>query len=165
MLFRSGSGARGAQLVEEVRFQSIHADALLLHGVAIPHSDGAVVERLDVDADAPWCADLVLPSVELPDRGGIVIHGGKLTREAIANLVRKCDEVVALLQEREHCNLVRCKLRVQCEDGPLLSAYLLLSVRIDEEGEGGTVGTCRGLDDPRYERLDRKSTRLNSSHT
>ena len=86
-----GSGARGAQLVEEVRFQSIHADALLLHGVAIPHSDGAVVERLDVDADAPWCADLVLPSVELPDRSRVVVDGRELTRQPVADAMPRVE--------------------------------------------------------------------------
>ena len=69
-LVECGSGA--LQALREVGVQLVERDALLRHGVAVAHRDGAVVERVEVDRDAERRADLVLTTVAAADRAGVV---------------------------------------------------------------------------------------------
>src|SRR5574344_1111011 len=62
------------QLVHDSR-SIILGDALLLGGVPVPYGDGAVLEGVVVDGDAPGGSDLVHTGVPLTDGSGSVVVG------------------------------------------------------------------------------------------
>src|SRR4029453_7397031 len=50
----------------------VDADPLLLHGVALPHGDRFIAERVEVDGHTEGSADLVLPAITPTDRARVV---------------------------------------------------------------------------------------------
>lgn len=46
----------------------------LLCGVAVTQCEGVVFDRLEINCDAEWCAQLVITSVPFADTAGRVIH-------------------------------------------------------------------------------------------
>ena len=67
--------------------------------------------------------------------------------------MRELHEVIALLEQWEHRNLVRRELWVQSENDALLIAHHLFAIGVNEEGKRGTVGASRRLNNPRREGL------------
>src|SRR4051812_20037354 len=55
------------QFVGQVLLHLVEGDALLAHRVALAHGDRLVLQRVAVDRDAEWRADLVHPRVPLAD--------------------------------------------------------------------------------------------------
>jgi aspartate/methionine/tyrosine aminotransferase len=64
---RRSAGERCRQAILNQALDAFDRHAVLGHRVAVAHGDRAVLERIDVDRDAPRRADLVLPAVELTD--------------------------------------------------------------------------------------------------
>lgn len=50
-----------------------NSDALLLHRVAVADRNGAILQRLEINRQAEGRSDLVLPTVKLANRRGIVV--------------------------------------------------------------------------------------------
>jgi 3-hydroxyisobutyrate dehydrogenase-like beta-hydroxyacid dehydrogenase len=65
----------GAQALGQVGFDGVQADTLLTHVVTVPDRHRLVVQGVEVDGDAVWGADLILPPVAAPDRAGVVELG------------------------------------------------------------------------------------------
>src|SRR6478752_2162818 len=81
------SAAGGRQLVEDRALDALDRQALLDHRIAVADRGGAVLERLDVDAHAPWGADLVLAPVQLADCCRVVVHGYRVAGDVVAEPV------------------------------------------------------------------------------
>src|SRR5581483_10930992 len=82
----SPSGPRRPGLVEPVAHEldrALERDPLLRETVAVADRDCPVVERLVVDRERPRRADLVLASVALADRGGVVVLRGHDAAEVL----------------------------------------------------------------------------------
>ena len=62
------------------------------------------------------------------------------------DVVAELHDLGTLLEERQHRDLVGRDVRMQAEHHAAAFLQLFLAVRVDEEGEGSTVGACRGLD-------------------
>ena len=141
------------QPVEDQPLHALDRDPLLGHRVAIADRHGAVLERVDVDRDAPRRPDLVLAPVQLPDRGRVVVDGQHVGREVLPEPVAQLDDLGPLLQQRQDGDLVRREIRMEPEDDPRLAADLLLAIGVDQEREGGPVRPAGRLDDERDEVL------------
>jgi hypothetical protein len=112
-----------------------------------------VADGLDVDRHAEGRAHLVLPPVELADGGRVVVDADPRLAQFVADLPRRRDDVVALLEERQDGDLRRGELPVEAQDDALLALHVLLVVRVDEEREHRPVGAGGGLDDVRRDVL------------
>ena len=123
--------------------------ALLRHRVAVAHRDRAVLERIDVDGDAPRRADLVLASIQLADRGRVVVDRHRVPLQVVLDAVAQLDDLGPLLEQRQDRDLVRREVGVERQRHACLAADLLLAVGVDEEGERGAIRAGRRLDDPR----------------
>src|SRR5688572_7838299 len=79
---RPASAAAGdVHPLEDRALHALDGHALLAHLVAVADRHRAVLERVDVDRDAPRRTDLVLAPVELADRGGVVVDGHEVALE------------------------------------------------------------------------------------
>src|SRR5689334_11188278 len=133
------------EALDQLVAQSLDRDADLLQGVAVAEGDGVVVHRLVVDGDAPGGADLVLAAVALADRAALVELGGEAAAQVLEELTGLLRHPL-LGDQREDGDLDRGQARVQAQDGALPALHLLDLVGVDEEGEGGAVGTGGRLD-------------------
>src|ERR1019366_3294032 len=77
----SRTGSR--QAIQDHPFDLVHADPLLGHRVAIADGDRPVLQRIDIDGDAPWRADLVLAAVQLADRCRVIVDGHQVTLQVV----------------------------------------------------------------------------------
>src|SRR3954447_18673144 len=141
--------ACGIEAVEDQACHALHGNALLGHRVAVAHGDGTILERVDVDRDAPRRSDLILPPIELADRGGVVVDGHRVALQVVLDPVAQLHDLGPLLEQRQDGHLVRGEVRMERERDTRLAADLFLAVRVDEEGEGRAVRPGGGLDDPR----------------
>ena len=142
-------GARRLQPIEDQPRDALDRDPLLGHRVAVAHGHRAVLERVDVDGDAPRRPDLVLAPVELADRRRVVVDGHRVALEVVLDPVAQLDDLGPLLEQRQDRDLVRREVRMERQRDTRLAADLLLAIGVDEEREGGPVGAGGGLDDPR----------------
>src|SRR5664280_1463142 len=112
---RSALVSRPGQALHDDRFHLRDIDPDLLHRVAVADRGLAVLERVDVDADAPRRADLVLAPVELADRGRVVVDGHDVLRQVVAEGVALLHDLVALLEQRQDRHFVRGELSVESQ--------------------------------------------------
>ena len=147
------SDARRVEAIEDQPLHAFDRHPLLGHRVAIAHGDRAVLERIDVDGDAPRRADLVLAPVELADGGRVVVDGHRVALQVGLDPVAQLDDLGPLLEQRQDGHLVRREVGVERQRHARLAADLLLAVGVDQEGERRPVGAGGGLDDPRDEVL------------
>src|SRR5665811_2620256 len=78
----------------------------------------------DVYKRQPRRADLVLASVELADRGRVVVDRHRLPLEVVLDPVAQLHDLGPLLEERQDGDLVRRKVRVDSQDHALLAPDL-----------------------------------------
>src|SRR5690606_13545827 len=114
---RSGCGSAAEQLVREVAADSVQADPLLRHGVALTHGDGVVLEGVEVDGDAEGRTDLVLAAVATPDGASVVELDVPVLAELSSQGLRLGREV-SVAAEWEHRHLDRGQARVELEHDP-----------------------------------------------
>ena len=117
----------------------------LFGAVAVAHGHGVVLERVEVDGDAPRCAHLVLASVALADALGDVVVAHEVGLERLEHLAGQRLERV-LLRQRQDGHLVGGEAPVQAQHGARLAAHLVLVVGGEEEGHHGPGGAGRRLD-------------------
>src|SRR6185295_14101432 len=63
--------------LKQVFSQVCDSHSLLIPCIAIANCDRLVFERLMVDSNAEWCADLVLSRVKFTDAARIVVNGAQ----------------------------------------------------------------------------------------
>ena len=123
-----------------------HGNAHLLHRVALAHGDGAVLQRVAVDGDAPRRPDLVLAPVAPADRGLLVVEGREAElAQLLLERVRLLGHPV-LLDQREDPHRDGRDARVQAQHDAGLALDLFLGVGVDQEGQGHAVDAAGGLD-------------------
>src|SRR5205814_8526423 len=81
---RTSSAPGRRHPIEDRLADPLHRHSLLGHRIAIAHRHGPVLERIDVDRDAPRRPDLVLATIQLADRGGVVVDGHDLALQGVA---------------------------------------------------------------------------------
>src|SRR5437016_4644816 len=111
----SGGSAASTSALEtptDLADETVDRHAHLLERVAVADRDGAVVERVEVDGDAPRRADLVLTAVAPADRLRLVVIAHEVRLQPAEHLAGERRERL-LLGEREHRHLVRREARVQ----------------------------------------------------
>src|SRR5947209_17241772 len=100
----SGGSARSSSVFEtptELADERVDGYAHLLERVAISDRDGAVLEAVEVDGDAPRGADLVLAAVAPADRLRLVVVAHHVRLQQPQHLARqRCERL--LLGERQH---------------------------------------------------------------
>ena len=54
------------KFILKVREQLVNGNPFLLHGIAVPDGNAAVLQRVEVDGDAEGGSNLILPAIPLP---------------------------------------------------------------------------------------------------
>ena len=152
ILFYSDKAQSELHALGEPIVQILNLHALLLHGVAVAHSDavvgrlalGLVAHGVEVDRDAVRRADLILAAVALADGTGVVEVHHEIGLERVIHFARLAGE---LFRERKHGSLERGQRRVQVQHDAhvvLFGVHNLLVIRLAEEGEGHAVAAEEG---------------------
>ena len=144
------------QQSEELSF----GDALLSHRVAFAEGESVafLLDRVEVNGDAPRCADFVLTAVAAPDGARFVVEAWILALELLVELLGAGDELLLVFEERQHGDFDRGDAWAEAENGACLGVAffvgnLLLGVARGEDGEEDAVEADGGLDDVRDEFL------------
>ena len=136
------------ELVAQRVTQSFDGHANLGHAVALPDGHGMVVQRVEVEGDRQRCADLVLAAVAPSDRLSLVVHRREVRAKVVLDAPRRLGQL-GLLGERQHRDLHRRDIGMEVEHDTLLTAHLLLVVRVDEQRDEDAIGAHGRLDDVR----------------
>src|SRR5688500_8020112 len=91
-------------LLPEVGRNVCQGNALLAGGVPVSDGDGAVIQGVRINGEAEWRADLVLPTVALPDVGGLIVvdQMWRLVLKALEEFPGDAGKL-RLLHQRQDC--------------------------------------------------------------
>src|SRR5690606_34288566 len=147
----AGSSIRGAlpsglfEPVGDPRLNLGGRDAHLGHRIALANGHRLLAQRVVIDGDAPWRADLVLAAITPTDRTAVVVEGRPAATDVVIEPIGDLGQAV-LAGERQHRGLDRRHGRIESHHHAGLALDLLLAVGIRHHGERDAIGTRRSLD-------------------